>query len=314
MFALSRAGLARAAAAAVVVFAAAPAFASEGAAPLPVMLLGRLHFPLLHFPIVLLGVVALIDVAWKTRFVGDGVRGLAGRLLGLAAVSGVVVAAAGLAYAAGEDFSGPSHDTFVVHRGAGIAVAFATVAAYFARQGTGALRTLYPFLLSACVIGVLYVGHEGGEMVHGHGFFTKPLRGDTKPASTGGGDDVNVVSYDDGDGAAVARDRHPEGAIPEKPDYTKDIKPIFERSCVKCHGPEKRKSGLRLDEKRFAMKGGESGPKSIVPGQPEQSLVFSMCAKPSDDEDVMPPKGKLLALSEVETLKRWIEQGAAWPE
>jgi mono/diheme cytochrome c family protein len=39
--------------------------------------------------------------------------------------------------------------------------------------------------------------------------------------------------------------------VPDAPDYVKDIKPIFERSCVKCHGPEKRKSGLRLDKKRF---------------------------------------------------------------
>jgi hypothetical protein len=83
---------------------------------------------------------------------------------------------------------------------------------------------------------------------------------------------------------------------------------------LKCHGPEKRKSGQRLDEKRFAFKGGESGPVAIVPGDADKSLVYTLVGKPPDDEDVMPPKGKLLSLSEIETLKRWIEQGAVWPD
>ena len=122
-----------------------------------------------------------------------------------------------------------------------------------------------------------------------------------------------VAGYDDGAGVAEARTRFPEVALVYTPDYATHIKPLFERSCVKCHGPEKRKSGLRLDQKRFALKGGESGP-AIVPGDSAKSIVFTACSAPADDEDVMPPKGKLLALSEIELLKRWIDQGAAWPD
>ena len=47
--------------------------------------------------------------------------------------------------------------------------------------------------------------------------------------------------------------------------YAKDIKPIFEKSCVKCHGAEKPKAKLRLDSLEGALKGGEDG-KVIEPG------------------------------------------------
>ena len=129
-------------------------------------------------------------------------------------------------------------------------------------------------------------------------------------------DDTPARASDGDDGAdtVATRDRHPEGVVPDKPDFAVHIGPVFERSCVKCHGPDKRKGGLRLDAKRFAMKGGETGPTAIVAGHADTSLVYTMAAHAPDDEDVMPTKGKLLSLSELETLKRWIDQGANWPD
>src|SRR5437588_9752453 len=41
--------------------------------------------------------------------------------------------------------------------------------------------------------------------------------------------------------------------------YVKDIKPIFDHSCIKCHGPEKQKGKLRLDTLPAALKGGQDG-------------------------------------------------------
>src|SRR4051812_10016500 len=43
-------------------------------------------------------------------------------------------------------------------------------------------------------------------------------------------------------------------------DFAKDIQPIFSTSCYECHGPDKQKAGLRLDDKQAALKGGDSGP------------------------------------------------------
>ncbi len=284
--------------------------------PLALALFGRLHMPLLHFPVVLLMGVLFLEVTLRGKVDVAKRSEIATLILSVTAVLSTLTALAGLAYAAGEDFSGASAQTFWLHRAGGIGVAVVSVLLLLARRSTGPLSRAYGPLLVVGVLGVAATGHQGGELVHGEGFYTRPLRaeaasdGDRGPA----GDDGPILSYDDSEGVDGARLRHPEGSLPEKPDYVTHIQPLFKRSCVKCHGPEKRKSGLRLDEKRYALKGGESGPVALVPGDADKSLIFTMCGKAPDDDDVMPPKGKLLALSEIETLKRWIEQGAVWPE
>src|SRR5881409_1913718 len=49
-------------------------------------------------------------------------------------------------------------------------------------------------------------------------------------------------------------------------DFVQDIQPILTNSCYECHGAEKQKGGLRLDQKAAAFKGGDSGP-VLVPGK-----------------------------------------------
>src|SRR2546426_1041445 len=53
-------------------------------------------------------------------------------------------------------------------------------------------------------------------------------------------------------------------------DFTKDIQPLLERSCLKCHGPEKAKGKLLLDTREHTLQGGENGP-DIIPGQSAKS-------------------------------------------
>src|SRR5689334_10407702 len=55
--------------------------------------------------------------------------------------------------------------------------------------------------------------------------------------------------------------------------FNRDIRPIFADHCVKCHGPEKQKGGLRLDLKEHAMKGGDDG-KVIEPGRSGDSKLI----------------------------------------
>lgn len=290
--------------------AASPAMA----APTPVEFVGRLHFPLLHFPIALLFGVALLEFVWRR---GDQLqrRAFVAPLLLTAALSAVVTVVAGLALANGETFDGAQADTFNLHRGLGIGTAvLAVILVVLQKLGAGAYRPL----LAVAVVAVTVVGHEGGELVHGAGYLTRTTSPAATPSTTGVAHDDDhprkASDGDEGDEGADVRERHPEGSLVDTPDYVTHIKPIFDRSCVKCHGPEKRKSGLRLDQKRFAMKGGESGPTAIVPGDAGKSLVFSSCALAPDEDGVMPPRGKLLALSEIELIKRWIDQGAVWPD
>ncbi len=72
--------------------------------------------------------------------------------------------------------------------------------------------------------------------------------------------------------------------------YAKDIRPIFEASCFRCHGEEKQKGELRLDSLDALLKGGEDG-KVVLPGQSKKSLLVVAVAQ-INDELSMPPKPK----------------------
>jgi mono/diheme cytochrome c family protein len=98
-----------------------------------------------------------------------------------------------------------------------------------------------------------------------------------------------------------------------KVDFAKDIQPIFQQSCVKCHGPEKQKADLRLDSKADAMKGGKDGV-VIVPGQADKSELYKRVTLAPGSDDIMPPKGDPLTKAQTDLLKDWINQGAVWPE
>ncbi len=96
-------------------------------------------------------------------------------------------------------------------------------------------------------------------------------------------------------------------------DFVRDVRPIFEKRCYDCHGPSRQKSGLRLDVKATALKGGDKHGPDIVAGKAKESPLLQMVTSEDEDER-MPPKGEALSVSEIRTLTAWVEQGAAWPE
>ncbi len=95
-------------------------------------------------------------------------------------------------------------------------------------------------------------------------------------------------------------------------DFARDIKPIFADNCVKCHGAEKQKGGLRLDNKASAFQGGDEG-KVLVAGKSAESPLVHLVAGLEEDK-IMPPKGERLTAAQVGLLRAWIDQGAAWPD
>jgi cytochrome c553 len=96
-------------------------------------------------------------------------------------------------------------------------------------------------------------------------------------------------------------------------DFDRDIRPIFKASCLKCHGAEgKPKGQLRLDVKAAAFRGGASG-KSIVPGKSAESRLYKLLVDPDDDAR-MPQKAPRLEPAKIELIRRWIDEGASWPE
>ncbi len=69
--------------------------------------------------------------------------------------------------------------------------------------------------------------------------------------------------------------------------YAKDIRPVFEQSCLRCHGAERPKAGLRLDNLEGLLKGSKDG-KVVVPGKSEKSPLIIAVAR-LDPEKAMPP-------------------------
>lgn len=289
-------------------FAALPALAEQGNLPVVPAVIARGHLLLLHFPIALLVAVLVSELVLRKRVPEERRKDLTALLLLIAAIAAVLASITGLLYAADEDWRGSTEALMVQHRAGGLVTAVLAIAVMFAQRRL-ALKSAFLPLLIVANIAVGFTGHRGGQLVHGEGYLLAPLGKDDSDKD----EPDRIVASDGDENAEEQRLRHPEGAVPEAPAYLKDIKPIIDRSCLKCHGPEKRKSGLRLDKKRFALKGGETGP-AIVPGDLAASLLYKYITLPSDDEDVMPSKGKLLANSEIETIKKWIVAGAAWPD
>ncbi|MBI4328155.1 MAG: DUF1549 domain-containing protein, partial [Chloroflexi bacterium] len=96
-------------------------------------------------------------------------------------------------------------------------------------------------------------------------------------------------------------------------DFVKDIRPIFEATCYKCHGPDKQQGEFRLDVKAAAFKGGEHHAPDIVPGKSADSPLIHFVAGLVPDMQ-MPAKGDPLTAGQIGLLRAWIDQGAPWPD
>ena len=112
-------------------------------------------------------------------------------------------------------------------------------------------------------------------------------------------------------GAEIDASKLPPAAA-VKVEFARDIKPIFEIACIRCHGPEKPKSGFRLNSRAAALKGGDDGV-DVLPGNSAQSRLIHYVARLVPEME-MPPEGKgePLTKEQVGLLRAWIDQGVAW--
>lgn len=105
--------------------------------------------------------------------------------------------------------------------------------------------------------------------------------------------------------------------VPSRPtggvDFHREIKPILEGQCYNCHQGEKIKGGLRLDLRESALRGGEGDGPAVVPHKPDQSALIQRIIS-TDPDEAMPAKGDPLPAGEIALLRRWIAEGAVWPE
>ncbi|HEX5271154.1 MAG TPA: c-type cytochrome domain-containing protein, partial [Gemmataceae bacterium] len=90
--------------------------------------------------------------------------------------------------------------------------------------------------------------------------------------------------------------------------FDKEVKPILQQSCVKCHGGEKVRGGLSLTSRDAVLKGGDNGPAAVSERPDASQLVKAINWR---DGLEMPPKGKLPP-EQVATLTKWVKVGLPW--
>lgn len=277
--------------------------AGEGL-PSPVTLFSRAHVVMVHFPVALLILMALIEVLrWRRK---DGSMDQTVAIIAvIAALSSIVSVVQGLLLDDGGS-DGESHyaQLLALHKWLGISTAFFAIGAALIamrRQlgDTLGLTRLYrAFVLPGAAL-VSLTGHYGGAAVHGEDYLPimpwelMGIRAKQQAPTEHGADSV------------------PHAEIPEKIDFWRDIDPIFKRVCYECHDAKEQKGELRMDSREAQLKGGEGGP-SIIPGDSKKSLTMIRIRGEGEDPR-MPKKKPPLSEHEIALIAKWIDTGAEWP-
>ncbi|MGI9470064.1 MAG: DUF1553 domain-containing protein [Rubripirellula sp.] len=98
-----------------------------------------------------------------------------------------------------------------------------------------------------------------------------------------------------------------EGSV----DFMREVQPILAKRCYACHGPDEAEGGLRFTDQESAYAETESGERAIVPGDTDASALLERITT-EDEFEQMPPEGDRLSPEDVDVLRRWISEGAAW--
>ncbi|WP_153556112.1 PSD1 and planctomycete cytochrome C domain-containing protein [Roseimaritima sediminicola] len=97
--------------------------------------------------------------------------------------------------------------------------------------------------------------------------------------------------------------------------FARDIRPLFNTHCIACHGGVKEAGGVSLILRRSVLGEADSGEPIVIPGDPEWSAIMRRVTSDDPYERMPPPEhGRALSEDEIQTLRHWIEQGAAWEE
>ncbi|GAA4209769.1 ribonuclease inhibitor [Pedobacter jeongneungensis] len=245
---------------------------------------GRFHPVFVHLPIgILLLACICILLSFKPKF--TGLKFAIPLMLLLGSLSAVVSCITGYLLANGGDYEG---NLVSYHQWMGISVAILSIilwAIYKKVKSNGILGAVAAIL----VLVISITGHLGGSLTHGADYLTAPLTS----GSTKGG-------------AAIP----PIPNVQEAIIYQNAIQPLLKSRCYSCHGSEKQKGRLRLDQEEYILKGGEDG-HTVVKGKAEESELIKRILLPLSDEDHMAPKEKpQLTTNEIALLKWWINNGA----
>jgi|AntRauTorckE5430_2_1112549.scaffolds.fasta_scaffold00022_29 uncharacterized membrane protein len=238
-------------------------------------LIGRFHPLLLHLPI---GVLLYAFTHWSFEYFFKKKKEKTDFTfaLSIGALSAIASAVSGWILASGGGYDERLLDW---HKYLGIGTAASAVVLLWAYRNWSNQK-LFGGLFTVFVVLLSVTGHYGGSLTHGEGFLTVP-------ATT----EIVVL---------------PEN-IKEAHLFDALVKPIVDRKCVSCHNPQKSKGKLLLHTLAGWQAGGENGA-VLMAGSIAESPMISRVFLPKEDEQHMPPSGKLqLTYEERNFLAWWVE-------
>ena len=137
---------------------------------------------------------------------------------------------------------------------------------------------------------ITITGHLGGSLTHGPDYLSAAWESQSEPDQS--------------------QPRKPIPNIMEAKVFGEVIEPILQARCVGCHGPNRQKARLRLDDSTWILQGGKDGA-VLIAGKAAQSALIKRIKLSIDEEEHMPPKEKpQLKVQEIALLQWWVAQGA----
>lgn len=278
--------------------------------------LARAHPMLVHFPIALLIAGALAELG-RMLLGRPGRSPIAFYCVVLGTLGALLAGVSGWFWADLDPPSARQADMLAWHRWTAVAASslatLALLVGLFSNGESGARPArVYRLLLFLAAGVVAFAGSKGGDLVWGEGHLfegLEPLPVEGAPAEP---ETAEIEERPDSRVDPASTPSLTSGLeIAARIDFDRDVRPIFEASCIECHGPEKKKAGLRLD-RRGELFEGDRDLWVIIPGSPDESLLIELVMLPVTDSDRMPEDGDPLTEREIEILRRWIAEGAVW--
>ncbi|MCC5838615.1 MAG: DUF4405 domain-containing protein [Opitutales bacterium] len=93
-------------------------------------------------------------------------------------------------------------------------------------------------------------------------------------------------------------------------DFGRDVMPVFEASCINCHGPEKQRANFRVDRRDdfFSLRDGKI---PVVPDDPDASWLLPIIS--GELTEMKSAEAHRLTPEDIALIETWILEGADWP-
>lgn len=260
----------------------------------------RTHLVVLHFPIALLIVAAVLELFRALNLKRTATHYTPGStgttLFAFAILACIYTVISGLVLGFGDS------SKVDLHRILGIVTGVLVVLTLFPllasrKDNPGNAPRLYLALLTISAAAVGFTGHLGGDITHGKGFLTRPLLATFNPQP-----DPQPIPN------PTATLNPADFAISQASFdiYLDQIQPIFDANCIDCHGPDEAENDVRLDALKHVL---DPDLDILVRGDPDASEIIYLIDLPAGDPDIMPPEdeGKPLNAVQINAIRDWIK-------